>query len=338
MNREKKINKGKIILGILLIVLIFLILFITAKLKATFPGVTGIPLENNVENVGILKDRAVVLDGNTLRGYNEKSAEIFSTKVSVDQGKLVSSSDRIYIAEGKKILILDKKGKLLKEIELPMTCKYLDFENDGVIVQGESMQVAFNRDGKTIGSAVSDDGIMSENSVSLKGTYSVFSSLNVNNNRIYSSLYLIDKDGNQIMKQVLYDEIIQFIKFISDEKYIVGTNNHIYIFKKEAIDSLVNVNKLKAMDVTEDNIFIIDEDDLIVYDFNFKQVDKLSLRTEYKKMKATDKNLILYNDKNFAKYEVGKLIESTSTKEIQAIKTYKNNLYLIFEDSIDRIN
>lgn len=338
MNYNKKINKKKIILSFSLIILIFLTLFIVAKLRTTFPGVEGISIDNNAENVGILKDRVVVLDGNTLRGYNEKASEVFSTKIPLEQGKMVTSQDKIYIADSKKLLILDKKGKLSKEIELPMTCKYLDFENNGVIVQGETMQIAFNEEGKTLGSVVSDEGMMSENSISSKGTYTVFSSLNIENNRIYSSLYLIDKKGNQVMKQNLYDEIIEFIKFVSDEKYIVATNNHIYVFKKEAIEGQVNVNNLKAIDLTDNYIFIIDEDELLIYDFNFKQIDKISLKTEYKKIKATNKNLVLYNDKNFAKYEAGKLTDSTSTREIQDIKTFKNNFYLIFEDGVEKIN
>lgn len=337
MRKIRMKPRGKIFIGIFIVAVVSLIAFIIIKVSSTFPGVSDIAIDNNYDAVGILKDRAIILNQNQLLGYNDVGREIVDEKFSFEQGLLSVEDDNIFITANKNLYILDKTGKTKKEIDFPMDIRYLQGENGAMVLQGDNMQVAIDTNGNTLASVVDDNDIMIENAVSEKRNNIVFTSLGTKDNRIYSSLYLLKKDGELVMKQVLYDEIIEFTKFISDERYIVGTNKNIYIFDMGSIEKSIRVKELKAIDSNNKNIYIIDGDNLIVYDFKLSQKDKISLSTEYTDLIASSNDLVLYNDKNYARYENTKLVEGNSNKEILNILVYKNNFYIVHKDEIKKI-
>lgn len=333
MERIKKLN-WKIPVGILIAVLLIFLIWVFFRTK-TLTVAENIPTVAN-NKMALTNDEILIVKGDQLTAYSYDSKELWTKTVGLKNPVIAAGDNKIFLGEGRVLLILDKKGESVKQLDIPLDCKSIKYENGGLFVRSDVRQALV--EDEEINFSVSDANIkMTDASLSAKKNNAAFTGIELRDGRILSHLMWTDSKGKVISKQSFFDEIAVSLEFLNDEELLFATNKNLYILKGGVIQNQKALNLVKGISVSENRIYLIDLDDLVVYDKNLKLLDRIPLEKDYKGIAAVEDGMILYHDSGYAVYQTASLKEESSQKPIKNVKVINNHIYLIHDEAISVI-
>ncbi|MDO5649325.1 MAG: DUF5711 family protein [Gallicola sp.] len=333
MERIKKLN-WKIPAIVLAIALMIFLAWVFFRTK-TMTVAENIPVAAK-DKMALTDDEILILKGNQLTAYNYDSKELWTKTVGLKNPVIAAGKDRIYLGEGRILLILDKKGDVKKQLDIPLDCKAMELDKEGLIVRSDVRQIVVSKE--EIKSYISDEKVrMTDGSLSKKNDNIAFSSIELRDGRVLAHLTWTDNQGKVISKQSFFDEIPVYMNFFEEDQLLFATNENLYLLKGGVIHNQIGLNLIKGISVSEDRIYIMDLDDLVVYDKEFKLLDKIALKKDYKGIVAVKGGMILFHESGYGVYQTGSLKEESSEKPIRNAKVINNHIYLIHDDAVSRI-
>lgn len=333
MERIKKLNWKIPAIAFIIVLLIFLawVFFRTKSMTVA----ENIPVTAQ-DKMALTDDEILILKGDQLTAYDYDSKELWTKTVGLKNPIIAAGKDRIYLGEDRTLLILDKKGEVKKQLDIPLDCKGMKINNEGLVIRSDVRQIVVAND--EIKSSISDGNVrMTDGAVSKDHENIAFSSIELRDGRVLSHLTWTDNEGAVLSKQSFFDEIGVFLNFLKDNELLFATNENLYLLNEGIIHNQIAVNLIKGIAVSEDRIYLMDLDDLVVYDKDFKLLDKIALKKDYKGIAAVKGGMILYHESGYAVYQTGSLKEENSEKPIQNVEVINDHIYLIHDEAVSRI-
>ena len=330
---NKRITLTKLLIVVAVLIVVFLIWAFLRSNSLTV--VENIPI-TSLNKLAITEDQIYTVEGNLLTAHSYKGEVKWTKTVGLNEPILAATEDRIYLGEGRKLLILDNKGESVKELDLPLDCLAMKRSQDQIFIKSHVRQLLLKKD--ELATMVSN-GSARMLGASLNETQeeSIFTSLEFREGRLLSQIIWTDDQGGVLSKHSFFDEIVEFSDFFDEDSGVFATNEFIYLFQKGLVRKHVAVNFLKGIDISKNRLYLLDLDDLVVYDENLELKDRVPLKNDYKGIAAVKDGVVLYHENGYAVYSVGSVRDQESQREIQDVQVINDHIYLIHSDAISVI-
>lgn len=347
MKEEKKdIHKGFKIF-IIIFIMVALLLFQEEnqkKISSFFAFFTekqkSLELVDSFQNQGDILD--VNIKDNTVSQWKFNKLSIFD----IDEMETIYKDfnfvdpviyygkENIYIIDKSTgdIYFLNKQGENMDKLQLDKEIFNFEESYENIIFHERSSEVEnisiLNKDKVLIGNYSYEDKDILTYATNKKGSRNTIASMDLNDGRLKSHIDIYGENNEKIKEISIYDEIVVYLKIISKDETVVLTDSGIHFIKEDEIIWDHELNLIKDIYITENEIYLLYSNYLERIDFEGNQKGKMGFPEEYTKILAFERNILLYGkdhmviineDKEILKHE----------EEIIKISMDKDNILLL---------
>lgn len=254
----------------------------------------------------------------------------------------VQFADEIYAWDktSGQVEILDKSGKLIKELDLKSPFETLKEVNDKIYVyrkEDEKQTVnIIDKEGNLLKTHEEYMPILSAAMTDANDKYCI-SALNMEDG-LKSLVSLYSLDDEELGYFELKDEIVAYTSFIKD-KAVVATESKVYLLDDKDIKWEKKINSLRDIRVINKDIYLLYGDKFQVINQRGRVKKDIKLEGSFEKIRFTDEGVVLFGKRDLIiPNRKENTLDFTSKEDIIDVKYDDENLLLHKDGKIEIYN
>lgn len=334
MKFENIFKNKKIIAAIGLVILLLAVFFLSRG--GYVKNFTNLPLEGDYSNIVVGSKQVFILKDGYIGSFSQDGKEIKRINLPLKGGNIVGDKDTIVYFSNANIYFLDKSGKIKASQKLNFPIEDCVINDDKVLAVGRNSYSVMDSSAKIISKGAVNGRILTYDLNDEKVAITSIVKKDETQNNVISFLYSIDLKDNKDNKDTILtfpNELIYYSEVFQDGHILTVSNIEARVMSEEVILGKKKVNDFKAARAYKNNIYILEDDKLGVYDLNLINQKKMELKGDFSSLAIKDK-VYLYNSKGFAMYENGMVKDFVQTEEIQDVIVNSSDIFFIHSNSI----
>lgn len=328
----KKLSGFKtLLLLFFILILIFIILVYRFKKLDANEEIFRDKFSTQDEFIGVIDDKYYKIDNGKFVA-KDSTGELFS--IYVLDVKQILYDNLIYIFEKNgNIRSIDRNnGSEIKSFNLGENIEFAKFYNDDILIYSENSAYIMDKKLEILSKIEDLDNPINIDIDSEKKAIIEFKNLN---NTFYSNFIYIN-DDEIVFELSTNTETYLFTKII-DNKVILVSSSYIYLIENNTITKKILIEDISALDFNENNLAIVNDGNLIIYDENLNEISRKDLEEDADKLYIRNSSIVIVGEKNLMVFENDNLIKTPIQNVIGSFSNSQAS-YIIFKDRIEKVN
>lgn len=328
----KKLSGFKtLLLLFFILILIFIILVYRFKKLDSNEEIFRDKFSTQDEFIGVIDDKYYKIDNGKFVA-KDSTGELFS--IYVLDVKQILYDNLIYIfEENGNIRSIDRNnGSEIKSFNLGENIEFAKFYNDDILIYSENSAYIMDKKLEILSKIEDLDNPINIDVDSEKKAIIEFKNLN---NTFYSNFIYIN-DDEIVFELSTNTETYLFTKIIGN-KVILVSSSYIYLIENNTITKKILIEDISALDFNENNLAIVNDGNLIIYDENLNEISRKDLEEDADKLYIRNSSIVIVGEKNLMVFENDNLIKTPIQNVIGSFSNSQAS-YIIFKDRIEKVN
>lgn len=328
----KKLSRFKtLLLLFFILILIFIILVYRFKKLDSNEEIFRDKFSTQDEFIGVIDDKYYKIDNGKFVA-KDSTGELFS--IYVLDVKQILYDNLIYIfEENGNIRSIDRNnGSEIKSFNLGENIEFAKFYNDDILIYSENSAYIMDKKLEILSKIEDLDNPINIDVDSEKKAIIEFKNLN---NTFYSNFIYIN-DDEIVFELSTNTETYLFTKIIGN-KVILVSSSYIYLIENNTITKKILIEDISALDFNENNLAIVNDGNLIIYDENLNEISRKDLEEDADKLYIRNSSIVIVGEKNLMVFENDNLIKTPIQNVIGSFSNSQAS-YIIFKDRIEKVN
>lgn len=328
----KKLSGFKtLLLLFFILILIFIILVYRFKKLDANEEIFRDKFSTQDEFIGVIDDKYYKIDNGKFVA-KDSTGELFS--IYVLDVKQILYDNLIYIfEENGNIRSIDRNnGSEIKSFNLGENIEFAKFYNDDILIYSENSAYIMDKKLEILSKIEDLDNPINIDVDSEKKAIIEFKNLN---NTFYSNFIYIN-DDEIVFELSTNTETYLFTKIIGN-KVILVSSSYIYLIENNTITKKILIEDISALDFNENNLAIVNDGNLIIYDENLNEISRKDLEEDADKLYIRNSSIVIVGEKNLMVFENDNLIKTPIQNVIGSFSNSQAS-YIIFKDRIEKVN
>lgn len=328
----KKLSGFKTLL-LLFFILIFIFIILVYRFKKLDANeeIFRDKFSTQDEFIGVIDDKYYKIDNGKFVA-KDSTGELFS--IYVLDVKQILYDNLIYIfEENGNIRSIDRNnGSEIKSFNLGENIEFAKFYNDDILIYSENSAYIMDKKLEILSKIEDLDNPINIDVDSEKKAIIEFKNLN---NTFYSNFIYIN-DDEIVFELSTNTETYLFTKIIGN-KVILVSSSYIYLIENNTITKKILIEDISALDFNENNLAIVNDGNLIIYDENLNEISRKDLEEDADKLYIRNSSIVIVGEKNLMVFENDNLIKTPIQNVIGSFSNSQAS-YIIFKDRIEKVN
>lgn len=328
----KKLSGFKTLL-LLFFILIFIFIILVYRFKKLDANeeIFRDKFSTQDEFIGVIDDKYYKIDNGKFVA-KDSTGELFS--IYVLDVKQILYDNLIYIFEKNgNIRSIDRNnGSEIKSFNLGENIEFAKFYNDDILIYSENSAYIMDKKLEILSKIEDLDNPINIDVDSEKKAIIEFKNLN---NTFYSNFIYIN-DDEIVFELSTNTETYLFTKIIGN-KVILVSSSYIYLIENNTITKKILIEDISALDFNENNLAIVNDGNLIIYDENLNEISRKDLEEDADKLYIRNSSIVIVGEKNLMVFENDNLIKTPIQNVIGSFSNSQAS-YIIFKDRIEKVN
>ena len=329
----ENIFKNKIIVAAIGLLTLLLAIFFMARggYVKTF---TNLPLEGDYSNIVIGPKQVFILKDGYIGSFSKDGKEIKRINLPLKGGNIVGDKDFIVFYSNSNIYLLDKSGKIKASQKLNFPIEDCVIKNNRALAVGKNSYAVIDSSENIICKGKVNGRIITYDLGDEKAIITSIVKKDEEENNVISFMYSVDLNDKKETVVTFPNELIFYSEAFQDGHVLTVSNIEARVMKDEVILGKKKINDFKSARAYKNNIFILEDDKLGVYDLNLINQKKMELKGDFSSLAILKDKVYLYNSKGFAMYENGMVKDFVQTEEVQDVIVNSSDIFFIHSNSI----
>lgn len=349
--KESKKFKIYLLIGLILLVVLIMpksrnaIFSVFDNSQNDLQLVNSIPIDSPIKAINVYDESIVRLKDNSLYFLDFNGKELSKKDFKFKESSIFFGEEIIYVFEkaSGKIILLDKAGETLENIDLKLDFTRLEEEGENILIfrkdeedEDKDLIDLIDRKGNLLVNHQENIPILTVSVEDKKIDYLV-ATLDVNKG-LKTLINTYSQSGQEIFKLDLKDEIVIFSEFIKND-LLIASQKSLYLLKDDQIKWEKKYKDLKDVKLVGKEIFLLYGDKFEILNLRGGVKKEIELDKYVEKIVTRDGETLLYssNDIIIPRNKKNRL-EFMADTAILDVKASMENIFIFKEDKIERYN